>query len=636
MTNLAHDFDWLPDPEPRTFRLFPGEIAVMRAAEDQTCSQWADGERVVHMSPLPGPWRKGTVPLADRIMVIISGEHIHHVFIAGGSQTAKTDITHNFLGFKAVTAPGPAMLVMQDRNTMTEVMQDRVIPMFRDTPSLVKLNTGNDDDLATRRIRIKNGMVVYTAWGQSEGRVASKPIRYLIMSEVDLYPEKTVIKAHARTGAFAGMEVVIEECTTSIEEARIWSAQKLAHACYWPLIRCPHCGEMQRMDPANIEWLDGVTDPAGLHKDQDAWYRCVNNCILDDYDRDQAVTDGDWEIEYNGKATATPEKVWIHNNPLCSPFVKFRKVATAYLTQLADPSDENLMFYYNDCCGLPVPEDREGETVDEKTLYERRENYAPKDADWVVPMAACFLDATVDVQGNRLEVNIIAWGPGKEGWNIEYRALPGSPGEDEVWEDLEKYLDREYLHESGIKLKIAAMGIDTGGHHADEVHKFCLKHRNRRVFALKGSSTPGKPIAPNKPRIFKREKGKKTKPRAPLYEIGTEAAKDTIFSWLNVFEEGPRYQHFPMTYDFEYFRGLCSEAPQRKRDSRGRYVKVWVVKKGYKRNEPIDLFVYNLAVLEIVNPDLEKLHNELMDMLKGTYEPPKPRRRTSNKRKRHE
>ncbi len=640
MPNLAHKYDewsWLPEPAPRSFRLFPGEIAAMRAPLDQTDSQWADGERVVHVSPLPGVWRDGTVPLAGRIMDLIAAEYVRHAFIAGGSQTAKTDISHNFLGARAVKNPGPAMLVMQDRNTTIETMQDRVIPMFRDTPSLRRLLTSNPDDLSSKRIRIKNGFVLYTAWGQSEGRVASKPVRYLVMSEVDLYPEKTIKKSHARTGAFAGMEKIIEECTTSVEDGRIWSAKKLAVAIYEPLIRCPHCGAMQLMDPANIEWLEGVTDPSGLRRDHDAWYRCIDNCKIDDFDRDEAVKDGDWQITYNGKPTETPEVIWIFNNPLCSPFVKFRKVARAYLTTLIEPSDENLTFYYNDCCGLPLPADAEGEAVDEKTLYERREDYVPKGELWQIPMAACWISAAVDTQGNRLEIEVVAWGPGERIWHVEYKALMGDPGQPEVWIELETYLEKEYLHESGIKLKISTMTLDAGGHHADAVHKFGLKHRQRGVRIIHGSSTPGKPIAPSKPRIFKREKGKPFKPRAPLYEIGTEAAKDTITSGLNVFDQNANHYHFfPKSYGFEYFRGLCSEAPVRKKDSRGRYVKVWVVKKGYKRNEPIDLNVYNLAAYEIANPNLDKLHKELMDIVSGTYEPPKPRKRSSRKRTKYD
>ncbi|MCF6179091.1 MAG: phage terminase large subunit family protein, partial [Geopsychrobacter sp.] len=380
----------------------PGEVAVMRAAVDESVSEWAQGERQVHVSPLPGAWDNDTVPVARGIMDIIGAEHVREAFIAGGSQTAKTDITHNFIGWVATHDPGPTMVVMQDRETGIETFDSRLIPMFRDTPSLRKLLTGNPDDLASKRIRIKNGMAIYLAWGKSEGRVASKPIRYVIMSEVDLYPPLTIKKAHARTGAFSGMQKIIEECTVSTEDGRIWSARDQAQALYHYWARCPFCGELQVMDPALVQWKAGVVEPTGLVRDTDVWYLCSGcNHPWDDHDRDQAVRDGEWRMTFNGEPTNKPESVWIHNNPLLSPFNPLRKAATAYLTTLIEPTEENLVFYYNDCCGLPVPEDTEGELPQEKELYRRRENYGPEDAEWQVPMEACYVTADLDFQGNR-------------------------------------------------------------------------------------------------------------------------------------------------------------------------------------------------------------------------------------------
>ena len=99
----------------------------------------------------------------------------------------------------------------------------------------------------------------------------------------------------------------------------------------------------------------------------------------------------------------------------------------------------------------------------------------------------------------------------------------------------------------------------------------------------------------------------KSKAKVPLYMIGTEGAKDSIHGWLSVTKTGPRYCHFTMQHDFEYFKELVSEHAVNKKDSKGRPVRVWEVRKGYKRNEALDIFVGTLAILERLNPNMEKL-----------------------------
>ncbi|WP_020675289.1 terminase gpA endonuclease subunit [Geopsychrobacter electrodiphilus] len=635
MTNLAHDYSWLPEPPPRVFTLLPGEVAVMRAATDETVSQWAHGERQVHVSPFPGSWDNDTTPYAVSIMDLYSSEHLRELYIAGGSQTAKTDISHNCWGWTATHEPGPALISMQDRATGSETMNDRFIPMIKDTPSLRRLRTKNSDDISLTRVRLKNGMVTYLAWGNSEGRAASKPIRYLFLSEVDLYPPHMIKKLRARTGAFEGMYKILEECTVSTEEGRIWSVQHQVQARYDIEVKCPHCGEYQIMDPANIQWLPEVVEPSALIRDEDAWYLCTaNNCKWDDHDRDEAVRHHRLAAR-EGSITDKPESAWVHLSPLVSPFNKFRRVAKAYLTTLLEPTHENLVFYYNDCCGLPVPEDTEGELPQEKDLYERRENYAPDGAKWTVPMEACFITADLDFQGNRAECEVVAWGPGDQSWGLEYIVFHGKileehqlGSESKLSDQIHEWLQaRRYKHESGAELEISIAGFDIG-YATDDVT--LLVKRSRKYRAHKGSNTAGLPLLPLRPSKTKRY-------RVPFYELGTETGKEKIYTWLSNDQPGPMYCNFPSSYGFEYFRMLVAEEPKRERDRKtGKQVIRYKLRKGYVRNESLDIRVGNLAMKQLARPDYEKLSAALKAQAEGqvVFEP--KRRRTSNKRKRHD
>ena len=91
-------------------------------------------------------------------------------------------------------------------------------------------------------------------------------------------------------------------------------------------------------------------------------------------------------------------------------------------------------------------------------LYERREHYPMG----VVPEGGLFLTAGVDVQKDRLECEIVAWGRNKESWSVDYHTLEGDTARQEVWEKLEGLLRKDWPHACGATLPIRVMAVDSG------------------------------------------------------------------------------------------------------------------------------------------------------------------------------
>jgi len=85
------------------------------------------------------------------------------------------------------------------------------------------------------------------------------------------------------------------------------------------------------------------------------------------------------------------------------------------------------------------------------------------------------------------------------------------------------------------------------------------------------------------------------------YTVNTILGKDTVFARLRLKEAGPRYMHFNLGYDAAYFDGLTAEEA-RVKYTHGfpdrYYVKV------RERNEPLDLRVYWLALIDILKPNI--------------------------------
>ena len=109
-------------------------------------------------------------------------------------------------------------------------------------------------------------------------------------------------------------------------------------------------------------------------------------------------------------------------------------------------------------------------------------------------------------------------------------------------------------------------------------------------------------------------------------------AKETVFSRLQIEDVGAGYCHFPIHYDEEYFKMLTAEHCVT-RFHKGVARREWVLKKGQRRNEALDIFVYNFVALKILNPNFEVLEKNMAGIeakpLKKVNKPYKIRREGS-------
>ena len=140
------------------------------------------------------------------------------------------------------------------------------------------------------------------------------------------------------------------------------------------------------------------------------------------------------------------------------------------------------------------------------------------------------------------------------------------------------------------------MCVDTGGHHTQSAYQFVrVNGAAFRIWGVKGSSERARPI------VF-RSKTTRVK-KVTLVMVGTDTAKELIYSRLTISERGPGYSHFPQSYSEDFFKQLVSEKMITV-SSRGQLVKHFV-KRG--PNEALDLRVYNLAALKLLNVNMPAL-----------------------------
>lgn len=568
----------------KTIKLFKEICKILAPPPKLTVSEWADSYRKLskEASAEPGQWRTSRAPYQREIMDSINDPTIEIVVVMSSAQVGKTELLLNIIGYFIDYDPSPILLLQPTLEMAETFSKDRLAPMIRDTTVLTSKvgdakakNSGN-----TLLHKAFPGGHITMAGANSPSSLASRPIRILLADEVDRYPISAGTEgdplnlAAKRTTTFWNKKKIYVSTPTIKGASRIESEYEDSTMEEWCL-PCPFCGKLQPLTWGQIRFDDATME-----------------CL---YCRERS-TESEWKSgngEWRAKSSHR-NKRGFHLNELSSPWKRWSEIITDF--REAKKNTETLKVWVNTSLGESW-EDR-GEKADEDTLLKRRERYNSQ-----LPENVLVLTAGVDTQDDRLEVEVVGWGLGKESWGIEYKVFYGDPAQIAVWNQLDSYLNKTWLFENGTGLVISCTCIDSGGHHTSEVYKFCKTREHRRIFAVKGKGGDGIPFVGRASRT-NREK-------IALFILGVDQGKATLLSRLKLEFEGEGYCHFPIEgdkgYDEAYFKGLTSEQRIIKY-YKGRPKVEWVKKSG-TRNEPLDLRNYATAALEILNPDLVMLKN---------------------------
>lgn len=541
----------------------------------QTISEWADENRVLssESSAEPGQWQTSRAEYQRGLMDAISDISVTEVTIIASAQVGKTEMINNAVGYFIDKDPCPILLLQPSLDVAKSWSTDRLKPMLRDTPCLRgKVSDGKDDE-NTKLHKIFPGGHITMAGANSAASLSSRPIRVVLLDEVDRYPlsagkEGDPVKlAIKRTTTFWNKKIVLCSTPTIAGISRIQASfDKSDQRFYY--VPCPHCGEYQRILWKNVHWDNG--DP------KTACYVCEKCGVCwNDVERWHAISKGEWRATKPFKGHAG-FALWEGY----SSWVKLEEIVQDFLDAKDDP--EGLKTFVNTSLG-ECWEDR-GERVDEEKLLARREAYERAPANVVC------ITAGVDVQDDRLEVDRFGWTATSQSYGLGKVVLYGDPTAPRVWNELDELLSTPIEHDLVGEMNISACCVDSG-FLTQTVGEFCRDKWNRRIWAIKGMPGEGRPI-------FKRAPGKLKKTNLEFFLVGTDTVKDVLYSRLRIEDPtAPGYCHFNMSYDQNHFFQLTAEEVKIKY-SKGRKIRQYELRPGRKRNEALDIFGYSLAALE--------------------------------------
>lgn len=599
---------WEKKVEGKTIHLFQMIAKILSPPPELTVSQWADKFRKLSQeaSAEPGQWNTNRAPYQREIMDAVNDAGVEEIVIMSSAQVGKTELILNIIGYYIDYDPSPILCLQPTLEMGQTFSKDRLAPMLRDTPVLrgkVKSVKAKDSG-NTILHKIFPGGHITMAGANSAAGLASRPIKIVLMDEIDRYPpsagtEGNPIKlAEKRTTTFWNRKKIKVSTPTIKGRSEIEKEYLSSSREEW-CVPCPCCGKYQPYEWGRIHFSDVTMECkyCGEHFGEMEWKE----------------NSGKWIAS----APEIKRKRGFHLNEMASPWKHWEEIIAEFKEAQKDLKEhgnvEKMKVWINTALGETWEE--RGEAADEDTLLKRRERYT---AD--LPDGVLLVTAGVDVQDDRFEVEVTGWGKGYESWGILYRKIPGDLEKEQTWEKLEKFLEMELYFENKNSLLIACTCIDTGGHFTAEAYKFLKKmeRKQKLIFGIKGMGGEGIPLV-NKVSTNNIEKVK-------IFLLGVDSGKEILMARLKTADEGPGYCHFPINsdrgYDETYIKGLSSE--QRVIQLKdGRPVLKWKKKSSGIRNEPLDLRNYSTAAAEILRPDWDILEKKVKQGINYMKKQPK-------------
>ncbi len=586
------------------------------------CPDWAEDNRYMDskITGRSGQFSFKNAPYCKEICECFSKNNpIQQVAIMKGVQLGlTTSVIENVIGYTIDVCPSPMMFVFPNENECKSYKKTKIDNLV-DNSGLREKITAETDNRNTRRtgdtallLEFKGGFLKLASAGNPK-QLRSTAIKLLFLDELDGYVDSIrgegdpVEIAEKRTDSYItlGRKICYNSTPLLAHKSKIKVYYDKGDKRKF-FVPCPICGEYQELvfyksdggeypDDKAVIKDKTKSKPYGLIFDvaqckegdfSSVRYRCCH-CGNDfkDYHKKSIELKGEWRPT---KKSTVPNYRSYHISALYSLTKRWENIVSDFINAGSDP--KKLQSFFKLDLGLPF-EDRTG-GVEYQTVHRLRDETQEKN---VVPKEALFLTCCADVQDDRIEAEIKAWGNRYRCWGIDHRVFYGNPNDiyDKCWQDFRAIKDEIFTDKRQIELML----VDSGdGEKRDVVYSFCDTFGDNLIMPLKGfvSTTRTK------------EKFKivdiKEYEDIFLVEIYVDLYKNSLARYLSqeerIDDDYPDgWFTFANSYKDEYFRQLTTEQRVKVKTPSGVVKLKW---EQHGRNEAFDLNVYNLAAADIV------------------------------------
>ncbi|MCL2093795.1 MAG: phage terminase large subunit family protein [Treponema sp.] len=596
------------------------------------------------LTPFPGKFSFEKFPyfreIVDCFSPIDPTQEI--VLMKGAQMGATTAVLETVLLYNIMSDAKAQMYVTADAGLMKTSVQVRIEKMIdnagaRDlifSQSRKRKGSRNTGDTAIAKEY--PGGYLHCFGGRSPARFRGISYPCALADEVDAFPdsipkEGTVIDlVRNRTKAYTGSKrKILWTSTPLIKQTSKVDKLYLDGDQRKFLVPCKHCGT-----PQELVWHgkneDGYTWGIIWENDEDSnpiletvAYKCSNpDCAktMKNYDKAVIIPRGEW------KPTAkpiAPNRRSYHVTPIYNPpgmyswedmVLQWAECWDLKTNRLKDK--EKYRVFRNTTQGLTF-EELGGKQIEyERAIQFRRTGFiitndesgliargVPNDLalqDSGSPIL--IIAASVDVQNDRLFVDVKGYSVGGVTWTLEFIELEGNTADfNGVWDRLDTIIsDKRYIGTDGKVYRIQITMIDSG-HNTEYVYEYVKRHSGG-VFACKGKDYL---INGETYQFFSPSAQEKIGFRNALH-ISTGKLKDKISNamtssfWVTGQPQPWWYPNFREDARDDYFKQFEAESREEKRDAITKQFRGYIWKQKFGQdNHALDCYVYNLAALEL-------------------------------------
>lgn len=587
-----------------------------------TLSDWADAN--FYMSPessyVEGPWR--TRPFQRVPLNLMGNDAVEELDIIKSARVGYSKMIMASVAYQTEHKKRNQIIYQPTDAAAGDFMKNHVQPMIRDVKPVRGLASwfGKRHPNNTRSAKtFDNRRQLWVLGGTSAKNYREKSVDTVYIDELDGFDENIEGEgrpdhlANKRTEGSYFRKLISGSTPTTEHRSLIHSRSQGAECLLRCHIPCPHCGHAQHLVFANMHMLEpgdpGSTQYAcegcGAYFGYSESQERQSECFWRDPETGISTVDGIDFTDSDGNQIETPRHIGLHIWSAYSPMTTWSVIMRDFLKRKDNPAE--LQTWVNQTRGEVWRE--RGDAPDWKRLYDRSRGAAfrpNKLAPWV-----SLLTAGVDVQRNRLEIEIVGWGHGKRSQSIDYRVIMGDTsdlGHMGPWEELREIIRSEvWRHPEGdVAMKLSCTAIDSGDQ-TQTVYTFCRAFQQPQVVPIKGVEHQTTLVGVPKP-VDVSEGGRKLRRGVMLWTVGSSMLKSEVYSSLKLEmpteESGggipPGWCDFP-EYGESYFKGLCSEQLTRGKNRAGYTTYRW--ERIHERNEPLDCRNYARAAAAIKGID---------------------------------
>ena len=567
-------------------------------------SEWADQKfRLPKKSAAKGGrWRTDDAPYLRGILDVELEAGVQKVAVIKGAQVGLTSAMQINHGYHMECDPCSMLFMLPTMAMVEKWSKSRLDDMIETVPEVAAALNSSKSTLTYKDFE---GGSLALAGANTPNSFAGVDVRIAYGDDVDRFPavvgdegDPADLLVNRTDTYYDGIVWFVS--TPTLKDGRIDTLYRRSDQRRWH-VTCEDCGHRDYLtwnDAGHFRVVFEDKDP------ETARLRCPA-C---EHDHDEAarrrvLRSGSW---IPTAPAQEPGLVGFHVPTLLSLLgkVTMSSLVSKWLSA-RENGQESLKVFINTQLGEAW--EAKGTRMDGHVLARRKESYGDG-AD--VPAWASAITAGFDVQQDRLEGLVMAWGSSGERAVIDRVRIDGELKLEAVRKHVADALSKKYRHALGVDLPIHATCIDSG-YQTDDVYAFVQSQRQiRRIFATKGiGGKKGEPII-GKP--SEKRTGKDARPVA-LYPVNVDDAKTEIMSALNQSVPGPNYVHFPHDdekYNDEFFAQLTSEHKEKVYNKRKIAThEIWVQDR--ERNEMFDAAVLNLVAFKLLNQNVRQMLAEI-------------------------